>query len=144
MTQNFTTSPEVIFDTLTGDSTFMSLVGNYTFKKDSTSIDSISITTPGADLPVLRSQSGLEVIIHDSGNVSNFKYLTDSSESLITWKVFLIVWPPATGSTMMAAAQRMVEIFGKATAIETVATSDGLGSLVQTLVLIPSDSPILI
>lgn len=144
MTQNFTTSPEVIFDTLTGDSTFMSLVGSYTFKKDSTSIDSISITTPGSDLPALRSQSGLEVIIHDSGNVSNFKYLTDSSESLITWKVFLIVWPPATGSTMMAATQRMVEIFGKATAIETVATSDGLGSLVQTLILIPSDSPILI
>lgn len=143
MTQNFATTPDEIFDALTGDTTFMSLVGSYTFVKNSTSIDSISILTPGADLPNLKSQSGLEVVIHDSGNISNMKYLTDTSDAVITWKVFLIVWPPATGSTMVNAAKRMVEIFGKATAIETIATADGLGSLVQTLVLIPSDSPIL-
>jgi len=143
VTQTFATTPDVIFDTLTGDSTFMSLIGSYTFAKNATAIDSISILTPGADLPNLKSQSGLEVVIHDSGNITNIKYVTDASDPIITWKVFLIVWPPATGTTMVNAAKRMVEIFGKATTVETVATSDGLGSLVQTLVLIPSDSPIL-
>lgn len=144
MPQNFATSPGVIYDTLTGDTDFMDLVGSYVFEKDNTPIDSISILTPGADLPRLKSQSGLEVVIHDSGNVTNKKYLTDISEAIVLWKVFLIIWPPATGDEMVSAARRMVEIFGNANAIETISTSDGLGSLVQTMVTIPSNSPILI
>lgn len=144
MPQNFATSPKVIYDALTGDTQFMDLVGSYTFTKDSTVLDAITITTPGADLPQLKSVSGLEVIIHDSGDTSNRKYLTDPTEAIITWKLFLIVWPNATGETMTNAAKRIIEIFGHATTIETVATTDGLGSLVQTMVLIPSDSPILI
>jgi hypothetical protein len=143
MPQNFATSPKVIYDALTGDSTFMDYVGSYTFVKNSTVIDSINIVTPGADLPQVKSVNGLEVVIHDSGDTGNRKYLTDSTEAIITWRVFLIVWPDATGETMTNAAKRMIEIFGNATTIETVATTDGLGSLVQTMVLIPSDSPIL-
>ncbi len=144
MAQNFADSPTAIYDTLTDDTTFMGFVGSYTFTKGNTSVDSISIVTPGADLPQLKSQSGLEVVIHDTGNVANRPYLTGASDPIITWKVFLIAWAPANGVTVMNAAKRMIEIFGNATAIETIATADGLGSLVQTMVLIPSDSPILI
>lgn len=143
MPQTFATSPGAIYEALTDDSVFMDLVGSYTFTKNQTSIPSISILTPGADLPQLKSQSGLEVVIHDVGDVGNKRFLTDLTDAIITWKVFLIVWPPASGETMTNAAKRMIEIFGNATAIETVATTDGLGSLVQTMILIPSDSPIM-
>lgn len=144
MAQTFASSPQVIFNTLTADAEFSSYVGTYTFQQGNTQIDSITISTPGADLPRLKSQTGLEVIIHDSGDASRMDYLTDVSEAIIVWKVFLIVWPPATGETMSNAARRMVEMFSKAVAIETVATSDGLGALVQTMVTIPSNSVILI
>lgn len=143
MTQNLASSPFVIYDVLTNDEDFMDLVGSYTFVKGNTVIDSISIVTPGADLPQVKSQSGLEVIIHDSGDTNSFKYLTSLAEAIPTWRVFLIVWPPATGDTMHDATRRMIEIFGNATAMETVATTDGLGSLVQTMVSIPANSPIL-
>lgn len=143
MSQSFANSPEVIFNALTGDTTFSSYIGTYTFVEGNTQVDSISIVTPGQDLPQLKSQTGLEVVIHDAGDVTRNDWLTDVSEAVITWKVFLIVWPPATGSTMSLAAKRMIEMFSKATAIETLATSQGLGSLVQTMVTIPSDSVIL-
>lgn len=144
MAQSFADSPTAIYDALVDDTDFMDMVGSYTFTKGNTAVDSISIVTPGADLPQLKSQSGLEVVIHDSGIVMNRKYLTDSSDPIITWKVFLIAWAPANGVTVMNAAKRMLQIFGNSTAMETVATADGLGSLVQTMVLIPSDCPILI
>jgi hypothetical protein len=144
VTQTFASSPQVIFDTLTADATFSSYIGTYTFEQGNTQIDSITITTPGADLPRLKSQSGLEVIIHDSGDTSRMDWLTNTSEAIITWKVFLIIWQPATGQTMTMAAKRIVEIFSQATSIETVAATDGLGALVQTMVLIPSNSVILI
>lgn len=142
--QTFASSPQVIFDTLTADAEFSGYIGTYTFQQGSTQIDSITVATPGSDLPKLKSQSGLEVIIHDSGDATRRDFLTDTSEAIVNWKVFLIVWPPATGETMSNAARRMIEIFSRATSIETVATSDGLGALVQTLVLIPSDSVILL
>lgn len=144
VTQTFASSPQVIFDTLTADAQFSNYIGTYTFQQGSTQIDSITIATPGGDLPRLKSQSGLEVIIHDSGDASRMDWLTDTSEAIIIWKVFLIIWQPATGETMSLAAKRIIEIFSKATSIETVAATDGLGALVQTMVLIPSNSVILI
>ncbi len=144
MAQNFASSPTAIYDALTDNEDFMDMVGSYTFTKGNTAVNSISILTPGADLPQLKSQSGLEVIIHDSGIVMNRKYLTNASDPMITWKVFLIAWAPADGTTVMNAAKKILEIFGNSTAIETLAAADGLGSLVQTMVLIPSDCPILI
>jgi hypothetical protein len=143
VSQSFATSPEVIFNALTGDATFSSYIGTYTFVEGSTQVDSISIVTPGQDLPQLKSQSGLEIVIHDAGDITRNDWITDTSEAVIAWKVFLIVWPPANGTTMSLAARRMIEIFSKATAIETLSTSQGLGSLVQTMVIIPSDSAIL-
>jgi hypothetical protein len=142
--QSFASSPEVIFDTLTGDATFSSYVGTYTFVEGGTQVDSIAILTPGQNLPQLKSQSGLEVIIHDAGDTTRKDWLTDTSEAVIMWKIFLIIWPPATGTTMTLAARRMIEMFSNASSIETLSTSQGLGSLVQTMVTIPSNSTILV
>lgn len=142
MAQNFATSPQVIYDALTADSEFMSYLGEYNFVANDTVLPSITIATPGADLPSLESQTGLEVIIHDAADFTRRNFLTDDSDLRATWKLFLIVREPATGTTMTNAVKRIMEIFGSATSIETVAASDGLKALAQTLVTIPSDSPI--
>jgi hypothetical protein len=142
--QLFAKTPKDIYDALTSDSEFMSYVGTYTFASGNTTSNSITIMSPGQNLPKLNAQNGLEVIIHDAGDVGRMDYLTGDDEPLVTWKVFLIVWPPATGETMSNAAQRMVRMFGGAFSMETVSLSSGLGSLVQTMVLIKSNSPILV
>lgn len=144
MAQNFATSPQVIYDTLTGDTEFMGYVGEYIFKTGSTAIDSIGIMSPGSDLPNLKSQTGLEVIIHDAADVARRDYVTDDSDPIISWKVFLVAWEGADGLTMTNAVSRMMKIFLGSSSIQTVAVSDGLGALVQTMVTIPSDSLITI
>ena len=144
MPQSFAKTPKNIYDALVSDTEFMSYVGTYSFASGNTTSDSITILTPGQSLPKLKAQNGLEVIIHDVGDISRMDYITSDSEPLVNWKIFLIVWPPATGETMSNAAQRAVSMFGKSTSIETVSVSSGLGSLVQTMIMIRSDSPILI
>lgn len=144
MAQTRVISPEDIYDTLTGDTVFMSYVGEYIFAGNATPIDAISIITPGQVLPELESQSGLEVVIHDIGIVTRKDYLTESPEALISYQVFLIVWPQATGVTMNNAAKRMIEIFSGSTSVQTVPTPNQLSTLVQTQILIPENSAILI
>jgi hypothetical protein len=141
--QNFATTPQAIYDALTGDSEFMSYVGTYNFVAGNTLVPSITITSPGADLPSLKSQSGLEVIIHDTGDVSRVDYLTDDYDPRVMWKVFFIVWEPATGLTMTNAVKRAMRILGGSTSIETVAVSSGLKALAQTLLMVPSEGPIM-
>lgn len=121
----------------------MALVGDRTFSGNTSSTKAISIVTPGAPLPPLKSQVGLEVVIHDTGVMTRRDYLTDAPDTLVMWQVFLIAWPPATGSTMTNAARRALQIFGGATAVQTVPTPEGLSSLVQTLINIPEGSAIL-
>lgn len=140
MAQNRVTSPLDIYNTLTGDTQFMSYVGHYTFAKDDTILDSISIVTPGQKLPALKNQSGLEVLIHDAGIVSRKDYITDASDPLITYQIFLIVWPDATGVTMTNAASRIVQLFSGSRSINIVPAPNELTSLVQTLVLIPDSA----
>jgi hypothetical protein len=141
--QSRANSPEAIYAALTGDTAFMALVGDRTFSGNTTSTKAISIVTPGAPLPALKSQVGLEVVIHDSGTITRKDYLTNSPDTMVMWQVFLIAWPPASGATMTDAARRAMEIFGGATAIQTVPTPEGLNSLVQTLINIPEGSAIL-
>jgi hypothetical protein len=137
-------SPEVIYDTLTEDTEFAALVGSYVFVGQTTAIDSISIMSPNEKLPQLSSQTGLEVIIHDIGEARRVDYLTDPSEAVINWKVYLIAWPGADGSTITAATKRMIEIFSNATGVEIVATPNEIGALVQNVVMIPSNAAIMI
>lgn len=142
MPQQHADTPETIYETLTADTQFMALVGQRTFEANNTTLDSISIITPGENLPAVKSITGLEVVIHDVSDLSRRDYITDNSDITTAWKVFLIAWPGANGSTLNDAARRMMELFSKATTIETNPTPTGLGSLAQLLVLIPSDSVI--
>ena len=137
-------SPQVIYDTLTEDTEFAALIGSYVFVGQTTAIDSISIMSPNEKLPQLSSQTGLEVIIHDIGEIRRVDYLTDPSEAVINWKVYLIAWPSADGGTITAATKRMIEIFSNATGVEVIATPNEIGALVQNVVLIPSNAAIMI
>lgn len=142
MAQTFPDSPEVIYNTLVGDATFMSYIGTYTFLGGATDT-AISIQTPGRDMPELKEITGVECVIHDTSDIRRMDFY-NSRNIEQTWKMFLICWEPALGSELNNAAVRAMEIFGGAETIETVATSDGLGAMVQTLVRIPSEMPILI
>ena len=140
MAQQHADSPSIIYQVLTEDVEFMDLVGTRVFKANNTEINAISITTPGEHLPVMKSQQGLEVIIHDVSQLERREYITNDIDITTTWKVFLIAWQGANGVTLSSAAKRIMELFSKATTLETNPTPTGLGALAQLLVLIPSDS----
>ena len=143
MAQQHASSPEVIYDTLTGDMTFMALVGTRTFQAGNTTVDAISIMSPGEKLPSLKATNGLEVIIHDVSQLTRREYVTDEIDITTVWKVYLLAWPGANGVTLNSAATRIMQLFSKATTIETMPTPDGLGATAQLLAFIPSDSVII-
>ena len=142
MAQSRATTPTVIYNTLTADATFMSYIGTYTFSDNSTA-SSILITTPGAELPQISSQSGLEVLIQDMANMDTRKYLNGGSDAIWTWPLFFVLWAPDTGDTIYQALERLVQIFPSAESIDTVSKGTILGATAQTQVLITSDCPIL-
>lgn len=143
MAQTFPTSAQVIYDTLTADATFMGLIGTYEFKAGQT-IPAISIVTAGEDMPSLRNVQGVECVIQDAGDFTKNEYISnDPARVTVNWSVFLVAWEPAKGVDLQAAAERACSRFLGSQAVQTVATSDGLGSLVQTKVMIRSDMPIL-
>ena len=142
MTQLRPTSAQVIYDTLVADAVFMANIGTYEFTTG-TPVPAISIVSPGEDLPVLRNVKGIECIIQDVGDMSSRSYLTSTADIITTWSVFLVVWNPAKGKDMHAAATQALKRFGGSEAVQTVATSDGLGALVQTKIVISSDNAIL-
>lgn len=140
--QNFPTSAQVIYNTLSNDSNFTDLLGTYNFKSGSGPIDAISVVTAGADMPSIRNVDGVECIIQDAGNSVQQQYY-NSSVIVTTWSVFLVAWGTATGADLQSAAEVALRRFSGAEMLQTVATSDGLGSLVQTKILIKSNMPIL-
>lgn len=139
MVQTFATTPTIIYNVLANDATFSNLLGTYTFKGGS-SVDSIAVLTPGQSLPLLESQVGLECIIHDSGDIRRKDYVSDSSNFMITWRLFLIAWDPSDGSNLTVAAKRLMHLFNGATCIETLAAAQGLRARVQTMVMIPEEA----
>ena len=122
---------------MANDTEFASYLGNYIFTSGDTT-SSIADTTPGTALPQLESQAGLECIIHDLGDIKRRDYVTDDSDMEVVWRLYLIVWDPATGSTATSAAKRIMSLFRDAVSYETIATAQGLGARVQTAVQIPS------
>jgi len=141
--QSFPTSAQVIYDTLSADATFMSLIGTYSFRAGQT-LPAMSIVSAGEDIPALRKVQGVECIIQDAGDFTKNEYISnDAARVTVNWSVFLVVWEPAKGSDMQAAAERACSRFLGSQAVQTVATADGLGSLVQTKLMIRSDMPIL-
>lgn len=144
MAQTFPVSPEAIYDALIGDTAFASYLGTYKFSSNGSTDPSISVISPGQNLPQLRNVQGLECVIHDAATIARRDYVSGTSDLVATWNVYLICWPPSNGNDMTVATKRAMEIFGGATSIETVAVSSGLGALAQTLISIPEDTPILI
>ena len=141
--QNFPTTAQAIYDVLAADTTFTNLLGSYEFRAGQQTT-AISIVSAGEDLPALRNVSGVECIVQDAGNFTSNEYLTgDAPRLTVQWSVFLVAWEPSKGSDLQAAAEVACGRFLGSQAIQTVATSDGLGSLVQTKLIIRSDMPII-
>ncbi len=140
--QQFPTSAQVIYETLTTDTEFSLLIGEYSFRAGQT-VPAVSIVTPGQDLPAVKKISGVEVVIHDAADVRRRDYLTSESDIYIDWKVFFICWEPATGLELTAAVARAMQRFAGSTSFETVAVADGVGAQVQTMLVIKGDMPIL-
>lgn len=142
MAQVFPSTPQIIYDTLVADSVFTNAVGSYEFKGNSAPVAAVTITTPGVDLPSVKSVTGIEVIIHDTADFRRIDKF-DSSDLIADWTVFVICWEPATGDDMNIVVRRIMEIFSGATSYQTVAVSSGIGANVQTSINIPADKPIL-
>jgi hypothetical protein len=142
MAQTFPATPQIIYNTLVADGTFMANVGSYTFKGGAGAAPAISILTPGKDLPSLESITGLEVVIHDVASMRRYNFYEDSTIEKI-WNIYLIAWDDNTGDQLTAATERAMLIFSGSNANEIVASPDGISARVQTLVTVPSDRPIL-
>lgn len=143
MAQNFPTSAQVIYDTLAADAVFIGLLGTYTFSSNNGPISAISIVSSGENLPAVRNVQGIECVIQDAANITSFNYLTEAADLRSSWKVFLVAWEPAKGSDLQEAAERVCSRFANAYSTQTVATANGIGSLVQTMVEVYSHMPIL-
>lgn len=144
MAQQFPTSAQVIYDTLAADAAFVALLGTYDFQNGQGPLTALSVVSAGEDLPALRNVQGVECVIQDTGEIEYKDYLTDEPSDLnTTWSLFLVAWGPATGADLQVAAEKVVRRFRGATSVQTIATTDGLGSLVQTKVLIKSFNPII-
>ena len=142
MAQQFPTSAQVIYDVLSADTEFTALLGTYEFKAGQT-LPAISVVSAGEDLPSLRNVQGIECVIQDAGDITKNEYLSgDVARLTVTWGVFLVAWAPSKGADLQAAAERACSRFLGSQAVQTVATADGLGSLVQTKLIIKSDMPV--
>lgn len=142
MTQTFPTSAQAIYEAVSVDPVFTGLLGTYNFKANQTPVVALSIVSAGEDMPSIRNVQGIECIIQDAGSTTEQAYLTDAPDLITTWNVFLIAWKPYKGADMQEATNYLVRRFVGAESVDTVATTDGLGSLVQTKVLIKSNMPI--
>lgn len=143
MAQSFPATPEIIYNTLAADAIFMALVGNYTFKANNSVTPAISIVTPGGDLPDLSSIDGLEIVIHDTAQIRRMDFYGSTNVEK-NWNLYVIAWGSATGNQVTSAVERIMRTFSGSSAMEVVATPDGLTAKVQTMVMIPSDKPILV
>ena len=142
MSQQFPTSASAIYDALSVDTAFLDLLGEYRFKGNNAPLTALSVVSPGQDLPSLRRVSGVECIIQDVGTSTTQDYLTDAPFLVTSFSLFCILWEPANGADLQAVTNHLLGRFVGASSIETVATPDGLGSLVQSQVIIKSNMPI--
>ena len=132
-----------IYNKLLGDIEFMSSVGQYTFTSG-TNAYAISVVTPSNAIPDISNVTGVEVIIHDTGVPSRTDYLTNQSDILLTYSVFLVLWQPETGFALNAASTRLMEIFAGAKLIQTVPQTDNKNILIQNLIQIPNNAAIML
>lgn len=142
MAQQLATSAQVIYETLVLDATFSSFLGTYGWSSGGSAV-ALSIVSPGENIPGAKGVDGVECIINDVGNmIPEYKYDGLISSGTV-WNVFLIAWGSATGADVQQAAEHLVSRFPGSFSVDTTATPDGLGSIVQTMVQIRSNMPIL-
>ena len=142
MSQQFPISGSAIYDALSSDTAFTDLLGKYRFKGNTGPLTALSVVSPGQDLPSLRKVTGIECIIQDIGTSTSQNYLTDAPYIVTSFSVFCILWEPANGGDLQEVVNYLLRRFVGSSSIETVATPDGLGSLVQSKVIIKSNMPI--
>lgn len=142
MTQSFPTSAEAIFDVLAADSALTAKLGEYTFKSGQTQL-ALSVNTPGRNLPMLAKTTGIEVVVHDIGDVVDTAYISGEVSLDTVWPVFVICWDEASGRDMHDVVRLICGHFLGSRSLQTVAASDGIGALVQTKIYVRSDKPIL-
>ena len=143
MAQLFPTSAQVIYDTLAADATFTALLGSYNLKTGQGPFLALSIVSPGEDLPSLKEVEGVECVIQDVGDMRQRKYLTSPMDVETEWSLFLMAWGPSAGSDLHSATKRVLERFHGAKSLQTIATPDGIGSTVQTKIIISSENPVI-
>jgi hypothetical protein len=134
-------TPEDIYSALVASPELMALVGTYTFANGSTS-PSISIVSPGQNLPALQQQTGLEVVIHDSATATPRMYISNASDLVFEWNVYLMAWAPAYGSAVTEAVRLISGIFPMADAVTVSSIDSTMGVSFQQKVRISSDSPL--
>ena len=144
MSQNRVTAPLDIYEALVDDTEFMTHVGTYSFVNSISTLPSISISTPNVPIPNLENVTGLEVIIHDVGNVTRFDYLTDETLALVTYQVYLVLWTsreePGDGSLITNATTRMVKMFSGTRSVLTVPINKTPNVAIQAIVEIPNNA----
>lgn len=142
MSQQLATSAQVIYETLVADTTFTDMLGEYEWASGGAAT-ALSIVSPGDNLPGAKGVDGVECIINDVGNMKpSYKY-DGLINSGTTWNIFLVAWGSATGADVQQAAEHLSSRFPGAFSLDTTATPDGLGAIVQTMVQVRSDMPIL-
>ena len=142
MSQQFPTSANAIYEALSADPAFIALLGKYRFKGNNGPLTALSVVSPGQDLPSLRRVTGVECVIQDVGTANLQNYLTGAPDVVVSFSVFCILWEPANGADLQEVTNYLLRRFVGASSIQTVATPDGLGSLVQAQVIIKSNMPI--
>lgn len=142
MSQQFPTSSSVIYNALSTDSSFLALLGEYSFKSNNNPLKALSVVSPGQDLPSLRNVTGVECIIQDVGTSNLQQYLTSSPDVVTSFSIFCIAWEPSTGGDLQGVTDHILRRFVGAASVQVVATPDGLGSLVQSQVIVKSNMPI--
>lgn len=143
MVQSRVTSPEDIYDALSGNTDFMSCIGEYKFLNSSVLQPAFSVVTPNVPIPNLEGATGLEVVIHDIGSVSRKDLITDNPITLVTYQVYLILWSSGTGTELTEAMKHIVQTFSGARSLLTVPINKTPNVAVQALVEIPDNALIL-
>lgn len=143
MAQSRAITPVDIYNELSSNTTFMGYVGNYTFLDNSTD-KALSVITPSKVLPNVASVSGLEVLIHDNGIPSRRDYVTNISDILMTYQIFVMVWEPANGEDLNLATAEIMRTFSGSRLIRTVPQTLNENILVQNLIEIPNNAAIMV
>lgn len=118
----------------------MANIGKYVYAAGDAEIDAVSVVTPGVPLPNINSVNGVEVLIHDVGELLPINLISDPAEVPTAYKIFLLLWGNGTGAQLNAATKRVLQLFPGAEAIETVTQDNQINALVQTQVNIPGNS----